>query len=302
VRPVLFSVFGEPVPAYFVMLAAGFLFATAIQAILAKRVGIDADIMVNLGISMLLWGLVGSRLMHVLFDGYFWDYVHLCTDPERVAWKLTAAECTHVEGRWDGALCHPIARDCFAWAKFWAGGLAYYGGFIAASLAAWVNLRRDRLPFFKVADIAAITIPMGLAFGRMGCFLGGCCFGRETHSRFAAVFPAGSDASRAAWKAGTLASPFVHSAPLHPTQLYESAASLAISALCAFVLWPRRKHDGQVFAAFLALYASARFVVEFYRADDRGIFAGLSTSQWVGLLLLPLTAWIYRANASKALT
>jgi phosphatidylglycerol---prolipoprotein diacylglyceryl transferase len=300
VHPALLTVFGESVPAYFVMLAVGFLFATAVQAILARSVGIDPDAMVNLGISMLLWGLVGSRALHVLCDGHLMDYVHMCTEPARVAWKITAAECTNAAGLWDPPFCHPRERDCLAWAKFWNGGLAYYGGFIAASMAAWFNLRKERLPFFKIADIAAVTIPLGLTFGRLGCFLGGCCFGKETQVAWAATFPAGSDASHAAWAAGRLVSPFLPSAALHPAQLYEAAASLAISAFCAFVLWPRRKFDGQVFAAFLALYAAARFVCEFFRADDRGAFAGLSTSQWIGLGLVPLAGWIYRSQGAKS--
>jgi hypothetical protein len=76
--------------------------------------------------------------VHVIADGYFWDYVHLCTDPARVDWKVEQALCVpRYHGVWDAAkgVCHPVETDCFAWAKFWAGGLTYYGGFIAASVS-----------------------------------------------------------------------------------------------------------------------------------------------------------------------
>ena len=73
---------------------------------------------------------------------------------------------------------------------------------------------------------------------------------------------------------------------MHPTQIYESAASLAIAAFCLLWVHGRKRYDGQVFAAFLALYAIARFLLEFLRRDDRGGLLGLSTSQLIGVALL----------------
>ena len=183
-------------------------------------------------------------------------------------------------------LCHPKQADCFAWAKFWAGGLTYYGGFIGASLGAVYLLRRDRFPFWKAADMAGFAVPLGLAFGRMGCLLAGCCFGRETSLPWGLTFPAGGAASEAEWKAHTLRSMNLPSHSLHPTQIYESAACLAIAAFCLWVVHPRKRYDGQVFLVFVALYAAARFVIEFFRDDDRGGLFGVSTSQWIGVLLL----------------
>ena len=83
-RPELFRLFGIGFPSYFVLLLTGFLFATASGAMWAKRIGRDPDVIVDLGLAMLLAGVVGSRILHVLADGYFWDYVHLCTDPAAV--------------------------------------------------------------------------------------------------------------------------------------------------------------------------------------------------------------------------
>ena len=84
------------------------------------------------------------------------------------------------------------------------------------------------------------------------------------------------------------------SLPVHPTQIYESAASLAIAAFCLFYVHPRKRYDGQVFLAFVALYALARFVLEIPARDDRGGFFGLSTSQLIGLALAATAVLIDR--------
>lgn len=286
----LFTLFEVPFPSYFVLLLTGFLFATIAGALWAKRVGQDPDVVVDLGLAMLLSGVVGARLLHVIADGYFMDYVHLCTDPSKVDWKITRDECLspRYAGVWDAAraVCHPTEVDCFAWAKFWAGGLTYYGGFLGASAAAWFLMKRDRFPFWKAADMAGMVIPIGLGFGRMGCLLAGCCFGTPTGARWALSFPSHSPASESQFKAGLIASPFESSLPVHPTQVYESAASFGIAALLILGLHGRKRYDGQIFLAFVALYALARFGIEFFRSDDRGGLLGLSTSQLIGLGLI----------------
>ena len=118
----------------------------------------------DLGLAMLLAGVVGARLLHVFADGYFWDYVHLCTDPSKVIWPVERADCLSAAygGVWDAAagVCHPSAPDCFAWAKFWGGGLVYYGGFLGASAAAWILLKHDAFPFWKAADMAGFERAM----------------------------------------------------------------------------------------------------------------------------------------------
>jgi phosphatidylglycerol---prolipoprotein diacylglyceryl transferase len=289
-RPDLFHALGIVFPAYFVLLVTGFLFATAAGALWARRIGENPDVIVDLGIAMLLSGVAGGRLLHVLADGYFWDYVHLCTDPGQVNWTLTKADCLSASygGLWDAAkgVCHPKETDCFAWAKFWAGGLTYYGGFIGASIGAYFLLKRDRFPFWKAADMAGFTVPLGLAFGRMGCLLAGCCFGLRSDLPWALSFPSHSPASESQWKLHLLPSLNMPSLPVHPTQAYESAASLAISAICMLVIHPRKRYDGQVFLSFVALYAGARFLLEFLRDDDRGGFAHLSTSQLLGIVFV----------------
>jgi phosphatidylglycerol:prolipoprotein diacylglycerol transferase len=305
-RPELFTAFGIGFPAYFVLLVTGFFFATAAGVLWARRIGQSADVIVDLGLAMLLAGVAGSRVLHVIADGHFWDYVHLCTDPLKVDAHISRARCLSPEydGVWDAArgVCHPTHTDCLAWAKFWAGGLTYYGGLIGASLAAFVLLRRDRFPFWKAADMAGFTIPIGLVFGRVGCFLAGCCFGAPSEIFCAVRFPRGSPASEAQARDHLLQSADLPSVPVHPTQLYESLASLAIAAACLYGVHPRKRYDGQVFAVFLATYAIVRFALEILRRDERGGGLGLSTSQLIGVAMIAVAIAIHLGRRKRAST
>lgn len=304
----LFTLFEITAPSYFVLLVTGFIFATAMGALWAKRLGHDPDVVVDLGIVMLIAGLVGARIAHVLFDGFFWDYVHLCTDPSQVKWQISQAECLRqVEpdwlgcgrsgtlGLWDAQerVCKPAEADCWSWAGI-SGGLTYYGGFIGASTVAFFRLRSDRFPFFRAADMAGFVIPFGLGFGRMGCVLAGCCFGKPLDAPWAIIFPPHSAASEKQAQLHLLGSPGHASLPVHPTQLYESAGAFALAAFLMWFVHPRKRYDGQVFVAFVACYALLRFVLEFFRSDDRGGWMGLSTSQWIGLLLIAVAAVVHR--------
>jgi phosphatidylglycerol:prolipoprotein diacylglycerol transferase len=299
----LFSLLDQGFPSYFVLLLVGFIFATLSGAITSKRIGQDPDVFVDLGLAMLIAGVAGARILHVFADGFFMDYVHLCTDPSRVNLQLSKLECGNADynGVWNAAqgICVARERDCFAWAKFWNGGLTYYGGFLGASATAWYLLRHDRFPFWKGADMAGLTIPIGLGFGRMGCLLAGCCFGRDTHAGVGLIFPSDSPASEWQSKHGLLASKLLRSLPVHPTQIYESATSLAIAAFCLFYVQGRKRYDGQVFFTFIALYAVARFVIEAFRSDDRGGLLGLSTSQLIGVALLGAAFFAHRRFSAK---
>jgi phosphatidylglycerol---prolipoprotein diacylglyceryl transferase len=294
-HPSLGQLFGEPISAYFSLLLFGY--AVAIYSVVrwAKRVGYDHQSVIDCGLASILGGVLGGRLLHVLADGYFMDYVHLCTDPSAVGWRITEAQCVEAAARWDAAakLCRPMARDCLAWAKFYNGGLAYYGGLIGGTWAVSRIARRDGLPFLKLADVTAMGVAMGLFFGRIGCFLAGCCFGEVTALAVGTRFPGWSPASEGQFREGLLAHPSLPSLPVHPTQLYEAVGCLAISV--ALSSWgPRHKRfDGQVALLALLLYAALRSLLEEFRADDRGVYLGISTSQWVslGVALLALVAW-----------
>jgi phosphatidylglycerol:prolipoprotein diacylglycerol transferase len=293
-----------PGPSYFVLLLAGFMIATIMGAIWARRVGQNPDVIVDLGLAMVLAGIAGSRLLHVLADGHFMEYVHRCTDPSLVSWHVSRRECLgpDIAGKWDAVkfVCHPAEPDCFAWAKFYNGGFTYYGGFVAASVTAWYLLKTDRFPFWKAADMAGMVVPVGLGFGRLGCLLAGCCFGKPWHSHLALKFPGGSPASEAQHLAGLVSSNASESLAVHPTQLYESAASFAIAAFLILYLHGRKRYDGQVFVAFVGAYAVVRFLLEFARADDRGGILFLSTSQLLGILLVGAAVLAHRRLSARA--
>jgi len=296
----LFQIFGEAVPSYFAMLVGGFALVTWMAMRWAKRGRLDHEVMLDLGLFSLIAGVAGARVLHVIADGYFYDYVHLCTDPSLVAWHVDVAECRAIAGTWDAvaAVCRPAhgaftLDGCLAWAAFWRGGLTYYGGLIAAAAYGVYFLRSEKFPVLKGTDGAAMSIALGLFFGRMGCFLGGCCFGLPTDGPFGLSFPAWSPASDAQFRLNALSSAGLPSLPVHPTQLYEALGCLLLAAMLMLVVHPRKRFDGQVFCLFLAGYSAIRFALEYLRADDRGGLLGLSTSQLISVLVVVGTGVLY---------
>ena len=102
-------------------------------------------------------------------------------------------------------------------------------------------------------------------------------------------------------KALDIDSPRLWSLPVHPSQIYESAGSLAVAAICLFYVHGRKKYDGQVFVSFLVLYAIVRFIVEMFRADDRGAAFGLTTSQLIGLGLIAFALVLHRRLSPRGM-
>ena len=180
------------------------------------------------------------------------------------------------------------------WSIFQSGGV-FYGGLIGGALVAWWYARRHGLAGWSTADALAPGVVLGQAIGRLGCFAAGCCWGKPTSLPWAGTF---TDvyASRA------VGTPM--DTPLHPSQLYESGAAFLIFA---FLLWllPRKRFDGQVALAYVALYSAVRFGLEFLRGDpERGSWFGgaLSTSQVIAVVLLLGTAVLLpRLRRTRAL-
>jgi phosphatidylglycerol:prolipoprotein diacylglycerol transferase len=162
-----------------------------------------------------------------------------------------------------------------------SGGV-FYGGLMAAFPVAWWYAKKHALPPWKTADVLAPAVVLGQAVGRLGCFAAGCCYGKPTEVPWAVTF-------HDTYAARTVGTPL--DTPLHPTQLYEAAATLAIFAILMW-LAPRKRFDGQITLAYVALYAVARFVIEFYRGDAvRGTVVGwLSTSQFIAVVTVVLVA------------
>ena len=160
-----------------------------------------------------------------------------------------------------------------------SGGV-FYGGLIAAVVVALWYLRRHRLPMWTVTDVFAPGIALGHVVGRLGCLFAGCCFGTRTDVAWAITF-------RNEFAAQNVGTPL--NVPLHPTQLYEAGAELLILILLLATEQRGRPFPGRTFWGYMFLYGISRFIIEFYRGDPRGMIAGFSTSQFVSLVIVPLS-------------
>lgn len=300
-RPILFD-FGIDLPllgplnfpAYFTMLTLSFALGMLMIWREAPRMGMDRERALDLALWVVLWALIGARVLHVIADGHLMDYIHLCTDPTlvpatdaRVAVCTSSAQCgfdyvcdlaTH--------RCHP-PRDCLASLKLWRGGLAYYGGFIFASAFGLYYARKYRLGMWKMADLAAPWIAMGLALTRLGCFLNGCCFGKPSTLPWAAHFTNNRSLAETQVHAGYIVEGAA-TLPVHPTQIYLAALNLLTFFILYLGLRGRKRFHGEVFAWLLICKGVFRSLIEIWRDDERGVLFGwLSTSQ---MLSVPLVA------------
>ena len=158
-----------------------------------------------------------------------------------------------------------------------SGGV-FYGGLIAGVGVALWYMRRYRMPLWTTTDVFAPGIALGHVIGRMGCLMAGCCFGRPTSVPWAITFR--DPAANAGTPLGV---------PLHPTQLYEAGAEAVILGVLLVLERRGRPFAGRTFWTYMLLYGVSRFVIEFYRGDNRGrVFDALSTSQFVSLIVVPL--------------
>ena len=315
-KPVLFA-FHAPLvgevtfPAYFTLLTIGLAVALWITSREAARIGLDRELIIDTNLWMVVWGVIGARVLHLIADGHAHEYIDLCLDPKKIpAVDALVSRCTAdaqcgYDYLCDTArhVCYP-PRDCLAAIKVWRGGLAYYGGFLFAfGFGIWFT-RRHKMNVLRVADLGAPAIALGLFFGRLGCWWNGCCYGQRSASSLGVIFPRYSPAWRAQLDAHVIG-PLDAAKAVLPTQLFESGACLAIFGVLYFLVRPHKSRDGQVMAALLMLYAIARSVVEIWRDDDRGtILSGhLSTSQIISIPLFAagaLLAW--RVRHSRAAT
>ena len=175
------------------------------------------------------------------------------------------------------------------------GGLVYYGGFLGAVVAGIIYVRWKRMPLWKTADVLAPSIALGSVFGRVGCLLNGCCYGRACDLPWAITFtnPQAHNLS------GTPLD-----VPLHPTEIYDALLNLALYGFLAW-LFRRKKFDGQVFATYLLCYAVTRSIVEHFRGDYTNLHYhfGLTPAQWISVPIfvagLTLAAFLSRRAPAK---
>ena len=162
-------------------------------------------------------------------------------------------------------------------------GFVFYGSFLFAVPTMFIFFRRHHIPKYAMLDIMAVTTCLAHIFGRMGCFMAGCCYGKPTDSLLAVTFT----------DSACQASPL--NTPLHPTQLYEAGYILMVMLVLLF-LRSRRKFYGQLFLVYLLLYAIGRFILEYFRGDqERGfVFGGIvSHSQFIAALIFSLVLFVY---------
>jgi len=159
-----------------------------------------------------------------------------------------------------------------------SGGV-FYGGLIVAVIVALWYIRHVGLPLWTTCDVFAPGIALGQVIGRFGCLFAGCCYGKPTSKPWGITFTDPFAATNVGTPLGV---------PLHPTQLYEAGAELVILLLLLSTERKGRPYPGRTFWLYMLLYAVSRFIIEFFRGDERGTVGMFSTSQFISILLAPL--------------
>jgi phosphatidylglycerol:prolipoprotein diacylglycerol transferase len=295
-HPDLLTFHGVTLHTYGVLLAVAFLIALWIAGVQAARAGLDRARITDLAVYALLAGIVGGKVALLIVDWrHCSPFLHalslvllgsLLTLPIAVylarrysgrAWAVWAAVVA-VALIVIAVLYRPDRQVWREVLSFVQSAGVFYGGFLAALVIIVWYARRSGLTLWPTLDVLAPATAIGQAIGRLGCLAAGCCYGRVTDCAWAVTF-------RDPIAQRTVGTPL--DVPVHPTQIYESLATLA---LFFALLWlaPRKRFHGQVAITYLLGYAVLRFVIEFFRGDDRGtVFKGaLSTSQFIALLVI----------------
>ena len=229
-----FQAFGLTIPMYGVMSALGMLAAFILLGFTRKHTRFSEDHALSAALWAIIMGFLGAKVLYWLVE-----IKQVIADPS--------------------FLIHTLRE-----------GFVFYGALIGGLGGVAIYALRKKLPFFSLTDYFIPALVIGHAFGRIGCFFAGCCYGMECVSPISIVFPTGGAAP-----AGI---------PLLPTQLMESAF---LFLLCAFLVWrlTKKKPFGTVSGWYMVLYGVWRFTIEFFRSDERGFVGLLSTSQFISIFI-----------------
>jgi phosphatidylglycerol:prolipoprotein diacylglycerol transferase len=234
-----------PVYGFGAMLFLGFTAAAWSAARRGMYVGIEPETMWDVAIWLFITGVIGCRIFYCIqySQRVFFNY-------ENGHYELKS---------WPARLLSAVNLP--------DGGLVWYGGLFAGALVAWWICRTRKIPFLQLGDVVAPSLFVGLAFGRVGCFLNGCCYGDRCSLPWGVRFPMGSVPDMALVLRGYLGADQDFSMRLHPTQLYSSitAAILFFLTNAYFYYRPR---NGAVIALCAFTYAIGRFTIEFLRDDE----------------------------------
>lgn len=229
----LFSIGSVTIHGYGLMIAVGFLLCVVMAMYRAKKHNLNSEFVLDIALIGIVAGFLGAKLLFVIVE-----FPAFIQNPMSV---------------------------------LGSEGFVVYGGIIAGVLSAIIYCKVKKLEFLKYFDLAVASIALAQGFGRIGCFLAGCCYGRETDSWCGVVFPAGGMAP-----AGV---------KLIPTQLFSSLGDFLI-VIILILFHKKSKRDGDVGALYMLLYGVGRFVIEIFRSDDRGAVGVLSTSQAISIVIV----------------
>jgi len=243
---------------YGVMVAIAFLFGFFIASREAVRKGVKAELVYDMGFYLLAGSIIGARVYYIIFFGLK-DF-----------------------------LADPVSA-----LKLWQGGLAIHGGIIGGIISGVIFARARRVSFWLLADLAAPSVILGQAIGRIGCFLNGCCFGTPTDLPWGVVFPEGS----IPWYTfGTQ--------HLHPSQLYSSLYGLILFLILHWRL-KRKAFDGQVVGLLFMIEAVFRYAIEYIRYYEDAMHIDLwgmhpTYNHLISIALFLLGLGIYLWGAKKS--
>lgn len=245
--PELFRVFGQPIYGYGTMIALGIIAALLLLSRRAKKRGYDEDSIFNMAIIAVIMGVVGGKVLYIVTE-----LKSIIEDPSQL--------------------------------KNVGSGFVIYGSIIGGILAVVFYCRRKKWDLLKVFDLVIPSLPLAQGFGRIGCFLAGCCYGRPTTSFLGVKF-----------KPGSLGP--VDTCVL-PTQIFSSVFDFL---LALFLLWYDRKErkKGRLFALYMIIYSIGRFIIEFVRDDPRGNVGVLSTSQFISLFIVLIGVVFFNLDKLK---
>ena len=241
-HPVFLQIGSFELASYGLMTALGYAAAALYLLPRLKKIGLDQDTFWNILFIAFMGALIGSKLLYIIVS---WPQLGAT-----LAEKLTN-----------------IVRD-------FRYGFVFFGGMIVSVGALVWYIRKKGLPLFKTADFLIVSLPLGHAFGRIGCFLAGCCYGRPTDMPWGVVFT----------DAHSLVPPELLGVALHPTQLYEAAGNLILFFLL-HAAYKKPHRPGTILVEYICGYSLMRFIIEFFRGDFRGEYLlWFSPSQAIALL------------------
>lgn len=252
--PVAFKIFSLPVRWYGIMAACGVIAAYLMIKKNRDYAKISLEQSADITFLLIVAGVIGSRIFYVVqfFDQFRYTYKNGYKVP------LGAFE-TFVE-----------------MLKVYNGGLVFYGGFICATISLFIYCRIKKFDFWKITDMCAPGLALGHAFGRIGCLLNGCCFGKP--SSWGITYPEDSIPGQC-----------YPGQSLQPVQLYEALFNVGLAVFLNYSL--RKLKPGQNVALYFILYGIVRFCDEFLRGDHQPeelYFTIFTPAQFLGLFIIPI--------------